>query len=79
MKKKTFAVIVVTVAVLLLVTGISFAFLVHLNQNDTEQRIDYSEDIEKEEKQKAEEIVMHDVQRVNSRTQTGDRLNTVIF
>lgn len=35
--------------------------------------------IEKEEKQKAEEIVIHDVQRVNSRTQTGDRINAVIF
>lgn len=68
MKKKTFAVIVVTVAVLLLVTGISFAFLVHLNQNDTEQRIDYSEDIEKEEKQTKEEMSTIVVESQNDET-----------
>ena len=68
MKKKTFAVIVVTVAVLLLVTGISFAFLVHLNQNDTEQRIDNTEDIEKDENQSEEEISTIVVESEDSET-----------
>lgn len=56
MKKKTFAVIVITVVVLLLVTVISFAFLVSLNQDDTEQKTDISEEIEKDEEQSKEEI-----------------------
>lgn len=56
MKKKTLTVILITVLVLLLVTVISLAFLVHLSQNDTGQETDISEDIEEEEEQLEEEM-----------------------
>lgn len=48
MKKKTFAVMITTIVILLLVTVISFAFLMSRRESDTDQKTDISENIEKE-------------------------------
>lgn len=56
MKKKTLTVILITVLVLLLVTVISLTFVLHLNENDTEDKTDIFQDIEKDEEQTKEEM-----------------------